>query len=58
MRKPNNIQDIKLNDVKNSDCGCVNCLYNSIECKNYERFKPFWSEVFKQPGCEGYVYYD
>ena len=40
MRKPKDITTIKLEDVKGSDCGCCNCLWASIECKNYEKFQP------------------
>ena len=58
MRKPKNIEEITLEQVKGSDCGCNCCLWNSIECKNYGKFKPIWSEVFKQPSCEAYCYCD
>jgi len=58
MRKPKDINTITLQDVKGSDCGCSCCLWLAIECKNYEKFSPKWSEVFKQPSCENYTYCD
>ncbi len=58
MKKPDNINTITLEDVKRSDYGCSQCLFNSLECKNYDKFSPKWSEVFKQPTCNHYAYCD
>ena len=43
--------------VKNSEYGCRNCLYNSIECTNASNFNPSVSHDGKAT-CKGYTYYD
>lgn len=51
-------REIALEKVKQSDCGCGQCLWAGIECKEGKRFLPRWSEVFNQQSCENYTYYD
>ena len=58
MTKRIEIEKIKIEDVRNSDCGCSQCLWAGIECKGSEKFSPKWSEIFKQPSCENYTYCD
>ena len=42
--------------VKKSEFGCRNCLYNGCECVNMQKFNPQWNE--KDASCGGYAYYD
>jgi hypothetical protein len=46
----------RIEEVKASSFGCRNCLWASIECKNYEKFQPEWKK--KIPSCKAYTYYD
>ena len=47
--KPNPVPD----KVKVSTFGCVNCLWNCIECKSGSMYKPKGED-----GCGAYTYYD
>ncbi len=51
------VENVTLQDVKNSDYGCNNCLYYAIECNNASKFKPAISHDNK-PTCKGYAYCD
>ena len=41
--------------VRNSEFGCRNCLWCSIECKGGSKYKP---KTDTNPECDAYVYYD
>ena len=40
-------------EVKRSEFGCRNCLWNSCECQSGSMYKPSGDT-----GCQGYTYYD
>jgi len=42
--------------LKNSEFGCVNCLWASIECKDMSKFEP--KNYNNIPSCKSYTYYD
>ena len=58
MEKLKEDRIVTLEEVKKSDVGCSQCLWAGIECKNYEKFSPKWSDVFNQPSCHNYAYCD
>jgi len=44
-------------DVRFATFGCINCLYQSCECKCGSRFAPDMA-YDGSPSCKGYAYYD
>lgn len=46
-----------LEEVKRSEFGCVNCLWNSCECTVASKFSPDRASD-GQPTCKSYTYYD
>jgi hypothetical protein len=45
-------------DVRLSEFGCLNCLYQGAECKRGSRYEPTDQRPFGQPTCASYAYYD
>jgi len=64
MKKENEtgIINIVPEDVKNSEFGCRNCLWNSCECKSGSKYKPEpeYTDTTgkKHTTCTAYTYYD
>ena len=44
-------------EVKRSDFGCCNCLWNGVECQNGDKYTPKKS-FDGRPSCGAYSYYD
>lgn len=45
-------------DVRLSEFGCRNCLYQGCECRNGSRYTPSDRRPDGHPTCEAYAYYD
>jgi len=44
-------------EVKRSDFGCCNCLWNGVECRNGDKYTPK-KAIDGSPSCRAYSYYD
>ena len=44
-------------EVKHSEYGCDNCLWNGVECVFGKKFMPIWVDD-KYPSCTEYFYYN
>lgn len=51
-------EDVTLEDCKASDFGCRQCLWNSVECKDYGKFVPAVTYDAKNASCQSYAYCD
>ena len=56
MKKKLQEKDVKIENVKYSRFGCMNCLWYSVECIDHKKFEPKVS--MNQPSCKSYNYYD
>ena len=50
-------KEVTLEECRNSDFGCSQCLWAGIECKDHKNFKGMIN-VFGQKSCENYTYCD
>uniref|UniRef100_UPI0040253670 hypothetical protein n=1 Tax=Candidatus Wunengus sp. YC61 TaxID=3367698 RepID=UPI0040253670 len=50
------LSDVTFDTVKSAVYGCINCLWQCVECTNGSRFQP---DIFQgKPTCKRYAYYD
>ena len=50
-------KSITKEDVKYSQFGCVNCLWQCVECNDQDKFEPTQTRS-GEPSCKSYAYYD
>lgn len=46
-----------LTEVKTSVFGCINCLWNCVECNHANKFSPEWTKDGVGT-CKAYAYFD
>jgi hypothetical protein len=51
------VEDVTKELIRYEDFGCRNCLFQSCECVNQEKFAPALTHG-GYPTCKTYVYYD